>query len=253
MEIGVTKIPLYGVFFFVGMLLAACVAVILGKKRKIEFFDFLCAVVYVMIGAAVGAKALFIVVSWKEIVRLKLSLLEIIRGGFVFYGGLIGGATGLFIYGRQFKLKLTDYTDVFATVLPLGHAFGRVGCLFGGCCYGVEYDGVLSVVYESSPNYFTPLGVGLFPTQLLEAVSLLCLFCVLLVLFLKDKARGYFAPIYLGAYAVLRFVLEYFRGDAERGGFLLCSTSQWIGVALLCVAIAWSIKIKRREKSKKNE
>lgn len=248
MRIENTKIPLYGVFFFVGMSLAACAAVLLGRKRKIDFFDFLCAVVYVMIGAVLGAKVLFIAVSWKEIVRLKLSLLEIIRGGFVFYGGLIGGAIGLFIYGKQYKIKLADYTDVFATALPLGHALGRVGCLFGGCCYGVEYDGFLNVVYESSPNYFTPLGVGLFPVQLLEAAALLCLFFVLLALFLKGKAKGCFAPIYLGVYAVLRFIWEYLRGDAERGGFLMCSTSQWISVVLLCVAVVWLVKIKKRVK-----
>lgn len=248
MKIENTKIPLYGVFFFGGMILAAIIAAVLGKKKKIDFFDFLCAVVYVMIGAILGAKLLFIVVSWKEVVRLQLSLLEIIRGGFVFYGGLIGGILGIFIYGKQFKVKIADYVDVFAAALPLGHAFGRVGCLFGGCCYGIEYDGFGRVYYESSPNHFTPLGVSLFPVQLVEAFLLICLFCVLLFLVLKGKAKGKLAVIYVGVYAVLRFVLEYLRGDMERGVFLGISTSQWISIFLFLSAI---LLLARKEKTMK--
>ena len=247
MRIENTKIPLYGVFFFVGMFAAAVIAAILSKKKKIEFFDFLCAVVFVMIGAMVGAKLLFIIVSWKEIMRLHLSFLEIIRGGFVFYGGLIGGILAILLFGKTFKVKLADYVDVFACALPLGHAFGRVGCLFGGCCYGIEYDGFGHVCYCSAANVNTPLETPLFPVQLLEAFLLLCLFFVLLFLLLKGKARGKIVFVYAAIYAVLRFVLEFLRGDAERGVLWGISTSQWISLLLFAGAI-FLLFYKKKEK-----
>ena len=249
MRIENTKIPLYGVFFFLGMFAAAVVAAILAKIKKIVFFEFLCAVVYVMIGAIVGAKLLFIIVSWEEIMRLHLSFLEVIRGGFVFYGGLIGGILAILLFGKNFKVKLADYVDVFACALPLGHAFGRIGCLFGGCCYGIEYDGFGHVCYGSAANVNTPLETPLFPVQLLEACLLLCLFFALLLLLLKGKTKGKIVFVYAASYAVLRFVLEFLRGDAERGVFLGISTSQWISLLLFAGGI-FLLFWKRKEEKK---
>lgn len=227
------EIPLYGLLFFLGIGVAAIVAFILVKKRRGDVFDFVCAAVYVMIGAMIGAKLLFLVVSFKQIIELKLSFEEMIRGGFVFYGGLLGGALGLFIYGKQFKMDITDYADIFAAVLPLGHAFGRIGCFFAGCCYGIPYEGIGSICYLHSNNIFTPIGVELFPVQIVEAACLGLLFIVLIWTLLHQPKPGRVTKLYLGSYATLRLVLEFLRGDVERGGMLGLSTSQWVSLLIL--------------------
>ncbi len=243
-----TEIALYGILFFFGIGVAVILGMCLIKKREIPLFDFACAAVYAMIGAIVGAKLLFIIVSWQEIVALQLSFEAILKGGFVFYGGLIGGALGLFIYGKQFKIDMKDYIDVCATVLPLGHAFGRLGCFCAGCCYGIPYDGIGSFVYTEPTNAFTPVGVPLLPIQLIEALCLLILFEVLLLIFDKSKQKGLPALVYMIAYAVLRFVLEFFRGDIERGVLLGLSASQWISIGLLAIAfvVLWRKKILKK-------
>ncbi|MBE5756340.1 MAG: prolipoprotein diacylglyceryl transferase [Clostridiales bacterium] len=244
------EIPFYGVCFFVGILISAIIAFVLLHKRKWDKFDFLCCIAYLLIGAILGAKLLFIAVSIDTIIEYNLSFIEIMKGGFVFYGGLLGGALGVFVYGKQFKLSSIKYMDLCATVLPLGHAMGRVGCFLSGCCYGIEYDGFLSHVYHSSSNVLTPLGVGLFPVQLLEASLLLLLFVSLIIMWFKNVKTGKITVTYLISYAIMRFSLEYLRGDSERGILLGLSTSQWISVLIvIAICIYYLIKYLKNKKA----
>ncbi len=240
-------IPLYGLLFFTGIGIAAAIAgAFLIKRRNIEGWDFVCAAVFALIGAVIGAKLLALIVSWELVIQvMKLdgyTLYEkidaLMKNGFVFYGGLIGGILGFKVYGWIYKTKMSSFFDVGATVLPLGHAFGRVGCFLSGCCYGVEHHGWFSYVYTESTiaeGAVVPLGVPLFPVQLVEAACLLVLFAGLMVLFFKNKKKTPWLQTlaYACSYAVVRFVLEFFRGDKERGGFLGISTSQWISILLV--------------------
>ncbi len=247
-------VPLYGIMFYSGIIIAAVVAFLICRKKHIPIFDMVCSAVYVMIGGILGAKLLFIVVTWDSIMELFDKypaadvIYSVIKGGFVFYGGLIGGALGLFIYVKQFKLKLGVFTDLFATVLPLGHAIGRVGCFFAGCCYGMEYHGPLSYTYTVTAGT-TPLGVPLLPVQLIEAAALLLLFGALMFAYFKGKDHPFLCTkIYAIAYSVIRFVLEFFRGDKERGVALI-STSQWISIAIIVAVVAiWIVGAQLKKK-----
>ncbi|MBR6795301.1 MAG: prolipoprotein diacylglyceryl transferase, partial [Clostridia bacterium] len=213
-------------------------------------FDIVGSAVYAMIGAFLGSKLLFIIVSYEQIIEYQISLVGVIKGGFVFYGGLLGGTLGLFIYAKQFKIDFFRYSDIYATVLPVGHAIGRVGCFFAGCCYGIPHDGFLSYTYTFSVG-MTPLGVPLLAIQLIEALLLFLLFLVLLSLILLQKRRvGFCTAVYVITYAVLRFILEFFRGDKGRGVFVL-STSQWI--SLLLAVLVLVILLQRGRKRKKEQ
>lgn len=239
------QIPLYGIFFYIGIFAAGGVALLICECKRLSKFDTVASGVYAMIGAIIGAKLLFILVSWRDIIAYKVeyelslsdTLMSVIKGGFVFYGGLIGGALGLAVYVLQFKMKLSDFADIYAVVLPLGHAFGRIGCFFGGCCYGVPHDGAFSYTYTATAGT-TPLGVPLLPVQLIEAIALFILFAILLGIFLGHTQHTYLCvKIYALSYSVIRFILEFFRGDKERGGFLYLSTSQWISLVIFVLVI----------------
>ena len=239
------EIPMYGVLFWFGILAAAATAALIREKRGISGFDLAGSAIYTMIGAIIGAKLLYLTVSFVDILEYasvyELSFIEmlplVIKGGFVFYGGLIGGFLGLFIYTRQFEMELSCLLDIYATVLPLGHAIGRVGCFFGGCCYGIAYDGPFSHTYHTATGT-APIGVALFPVQLLEATCLVILFVFQLYLFIKKRdIKGITVVNYVIVYAVLRFSLEFLRGDAERGLLGTLSTSQWISIAMLLLTV----------------
>ena len=237
------EIPLYGVCFFAGIVIAALIAIPLAKKRKIEFFDLLAAAGYALIFSVLGSKLLFILVSFPQIIELQLSLIAILKGGFVFYGGLLGGFLGILLYIKLYHLE-TDIFDVCATVLPLGHALGPIGCFFAGCCYGIPHDGFLSVTYHETAG-LTPLEEPLLAIQLIEAAFLVLLFIIMVSVFHYAK-KGTSTFLYLILYSVLRFILEFFRGDTERGLYFQLSTSQWISILLFIGGCIGFLYIRRK-------
>ncbi len=247
------EIPIYGVCFFFGIIVASFVGMFLSKKRNFDFFDLASSGAYTLIGALLGAKLLFIAVSLKTIIENNIPFEAIIKGGFVFYGGLLGGAAGLLIYIKQFKISYEIF-DIYAVALPIGHAFGRVGCFFAGCCYGIPYSGFPSHVYHESIGN-TPIGVPLLSVQLIEAVGLILLFTVQIVVFFicsKTGKRGVSSALYLIIYPVMRFFLEFFRGDKERGIYFGLSTAQWISIAIFSSVILIIVfkEIKKAHKTK---
>lgn len=240
------QIPLYGIFFYSGIFIAAAVAMLICTRKKIPRYEIAYSGVYTMIGALLGAKLLFIAVTFRRIIEDDIPLEAILKGGFVFYGGMIGGAVGLIVYTKQFKMDILPFCDIFAAVLPLGHAFGRIGCHFAGCCYGIPYNGPFAQTYHVTIGQ-TPTDIPLFPVQLLEACGLVLIFSVLITVYLKIKENnGSIMLIYLFTYPLLRFCIEFLRGDSERGHFLGLSVSQWI--SLSAVAAALLLLLGRRKK-----
>lgn len=252
------EVPVYGLVSLVGLLVSGAVAFILAKKKSVDVYDLFITAVVSGLGLFIGAHLLYAVTRTGDIIS-AISLYstfdttgEFIRyiadiaSGMVFYGGLYGGLLAGFLWIRYKKHPIGLYADVFAVVIPLFHTFGRIGCFFAGCCYGVEWEhGIQGRVLNSGECELIPR----FPVQLLEASLLLLLFAVLLALFLRGKVQGKLMSVYLSVYAVLRFILEFFRGDAVRGHLLFLSTSQWISLfTLIGVGIYFFISLKKYRK-----
>lgn len=177
---------------------------------------------------------------------------EFWNGGLAYYGGLIAAsATGIWFLKRE-RFPLGKTCDAVATVLPLGLFFGRLGCFFGGCCFGTVTDARLAVSFPAysaaSEKHFRDSllsskalpSLPVHPTQLYEAAGCLALGFLLTWLHPRKRFDGQVMLVFLALYAALRFGLEYLRDD-DRGGALGLSTSQLIGLAaLLAVAWLWS-------------
>ena len=245
------EIPAYGALLCLGVAVACAVALFICRRKGTARMEIVYSAIYTMIGAFVGAKLLFLAIILPTAIREHIPFLALWMGGFVFYGGVIGGVIGLWIYGKQFREPIAPLAECFAAVLPLGHAFGRVGCFFGGCCFGKPHDGFFAYTYEAdkviSPD--TPVGIPLLPVQLIEALFLLVIFAVTLTVYLRTgKRTGYTVAVYILLYAPLRFVLEFFRYDSARG-VLLLSTSQWISLALLALVGVYLWRKRRDRKA----
>lgn len=243
--IGDFELPLYGLLAIFGMIVAVSSAVYLSPRCGLPRQDVVFSSVYVMIGIIIGAKLLYFITVLPNIIRHADLIPQnpwamLIYGfaGFVFYGGLIGGAIGMVIYCKQFHIALGPIMNVAAPSIPLMHAFGRIGCFLGGCCYGIEYHGPLSVhfpVNESAPGIEA---FPRFPVQLVEAIVEFLLFALLFYLVKKNKLKeGQGLGIYLILYPIARFILEFLRGDEHRGFLWIFSTSQWISLLLLPLGI----------------
>lgn len=237
-----TFIPYYGFCIIVGIACAFLLGYFLCEKRTLNTDDFILLDAYLVAFGFAGAKVLYIIVSFRStdfalVFRSLANFNAFISSGFVFYGGLFGVLTAIPFVKKVHHLDTNLYLPVLAPCLCLAHAFGRIGCSLVGCCHGKVTDGRLCFLYHKS--LVAPNDVKLFPVQGIESACLFAFSAVLvaLVLYSHSKKAHFF---YIGSYAVLRFVLEFFRGDTERGTLGLISTSQFISILLiLCVLAFW--------------
>ena len=154
-------------------------------------------------------------------------------GGVTFEGGII---TGLIVYIILFLIAMPNerkrifiYLDQIALCILIAHAFGRIGCFLGGCCYGKPTDSIFGMMYPTAEGW-----MKVFPTQLYESAFLFLLFFLLVFLIKKNRFQ-----IYLISYGVFRFLLEYLRGD-DRGTspFGALSPSQFMSIIMIAGGIA---------------
>ncbi len=184
---------------------------------------------WVMLAGIIGARVGFIISSWEDVyANAPMDVFKIWEGGLIFYGGLIGASLAITAVALRGKEKLLSYFDLAIAAVPFGHALGRIGCYLNGCCFGSPWNGFCAVSYpvESYPyeyhrdhlHILTPsqLGSGsafVHPVQLYEAALNLVLFAFFWHLFPRRKKDGTILALYLMAYGVIRFSMEYFRGD----------------------------------------
>ncbi len=226
------EIPFYGLLFVIGFAVAVATAIPKAKKLKLPLSEIACSGVFAGVGGILGAKLLSILTSINYIIEYDLSLIDILQNGFVFYGGLLGGALGLFVYAKVFHAPILLYYDLFAAGTALGHAFGRIGCLLSGCCYGIPSAGGFCVIYRHAIDPNTPLNTPLLPIQLIESFCLVAVYAACELAFYLGRRRGMSAAVYALSYSVMRFILEFFRGDLVRGVWGGLSTSQYISLAI---------------------
>ncbi len=235
----------YTAMLFAGVLFAAAVSLFTRRKNGLSVPDVLLAVLYTLLGGLLGAKLLFILVNIKSILASDNILLAMWNGGLVFYGGLIGGLLMLMLYSKKRGIRLMILADTLLPGAALGHAIGRVGCFLSGCCYGCETDSCLGVIYP--PGGSAPSGVPLLPVQLFEAAFLVLLSAALFAVLFRSRRRGMTVSVYLIAYSVWRFIIEFFRTD-PRGSLFGLSTSQIISIALFIAGIVMLVFILKRKK-----
>ena len=248
------KLGAYGIMVVVGFLVCSLVASRLIKRFGINMLDFGLVMICACIVMTICACLLFgltnirlIIAAFSHIGELGfeglMGILKIAFGGLVFYGGFIGGALGILIYTRfskPMRPKRDGLLDVYAVLVPLFHGFGRIGCFLAGCCYGIESEfGFTAHGNELNP---TVNDVNRFPVQLVESGCNFILFFVLLMLFKKAIMDKRLIYIYMLAYPVVRFSLEFLRGDTYRGILFGLSTSQWISIILFLFSIVMLIR-----------
>jgi phosphatidylglycerol:prolipoprotein diacylglycerol transferase len=203
-------------------------------------------VVLAMVGGAAGARIAYVCEHWSAEFAGQpfLEMLRFDKGGLMFYGGLIGAVVVAGLFLRVGKVPVMRSLDACATALPLGHAFGRVGCFLNGCCFGRACDSPISVTFPAhSPAWWEHVGAGLIgrgapeslpvlPSQLIEAAANLVLFALLVRAARRVPREGYLSGVYLVSYAVIRFCTEMLRGD-PRMSVMAMSISQFLSVAAL--------------------
>ena len=254
-EIGPLTLHTYGVLLALAFLAGLWAAGWQARKAGLNAAAIADMAVYVLIAGLVGAKLLLLVVEWGHYSRNPRELFSLVQSGGVFYGGLILAFPVAWWYARKHGLSGWTTADVLAPAVVLGQAVGRLGCFAAGCCYGRPADVPWAVTFRDEYAHRvvgTPMGMALHPTQIYESLACLAIFFALVAIAARKRFHGQVALSYVVLYAVARFVIEFFRGDAARGTVMggLLSTSQFIAILMvLAAALVVPYNLKRHRVS----
>jgi phosphatidylglycerol---prolipoprotein diacylglyceryl transferase len=230
----------YGVLAGVGFVLAFWTGSRRAAREGLPGEAIMNLAPWIIGGAIIGARLLYVINYWDEEFagRPWHRFITIGRSGLVFYGGLIGASLGTIIYCWKNRYPLWKVGDVMGPSVALGHAFGRIGCLMTGCCYGRACSLPWAIHFPPGSN--APAGVGLHPTQIYESALNFLFYGFLMWRYRHKRFDGQIFAIYLMGYAILRAFVEMFRGDYEKhyiGGILTPGQS----VSILIFAIGMGL------------
>ncbi len=298
-QLGPFEVHSYGLLAAVGFILGTWISVRLSFKENLDPGHALDLAFWCLMGGLIGSRVLYSIVNirdyWNACFDPSLpnalnrglpldeancwAIFRVWEGGLVWYGGLIGALAATYILVRLRKLNFFQMTDIGLTAVPIGHAFGRLGCLAAGCCHGRITDSPLGIHFPPDSIPYTgrmaaeqagalaaSFTLPIHPTQLYESVGELVIFGILLLVRRRRRFFGQVSLTFLMLYSVMRFTVENFRGDQVRG-FLFSwqekgvldgipytytsgiSTSQVVSIlmAAACLATLFVILKKRRE------
>ncbi len=217
-----------------------------GGRREGENPDRLVSLgLWCIVGAILGAKLLMIVRSLPDYLAAPSELwsLSTLQSAGDFYGGFIGAliAAAVFFYRHQ-EVRFWKAADLCAPAIALGQAIGRIGCFMAGDDYGKPTTLPWAVTFrdpDAAQIGGAPLGIPLHPVQIYESLVCFALFCLLVIWGRRKKFDGEIILGYTFLYAIARILLEYLRGDADRGFVFggILSTSQFLAVVFVCASV----------------
>jgi phosphatidylglycerol---prolipoprotein diacylglyceryl transferase len=240
----------YAVFFLGGFLVTLLFALKLVNRGDTSCSEE-CVwdmFIYIFIGAFLGGRigyALFynFNVFWAEPLKIFLPY-DFERGmwvgisGMSYYGGLIGTVLALYWFARAKDLNFWKIADFAAFLAPISVFFGRLGNFFNLELYGRITEKPWGMIFPQ----VVPMGVLRHPSSLYEAfLEGVVIFIVLLFLRKKMPFAGALTCIYLALYAILRFLVEFWREpDPQLGLFFNSPIGGFTLNQILAFGLFWA-------------
>ena len=281
--IGSFAVHWYGIFIGIGFLVSFRLLLSLKKYANLTTDQIYNISMIALFAGVFGARAFYVAQNWSQFSGRGLwAILNVHEGGLVFYGGFIAGFIAECIYAKwpaiRQKLGLKEkkpaegeeprkcisilaLLDILGPAMALAHAFGRISCFMQGCCFGkpapswfplaVQFPPASPAAYRY-PSLVTGGSEPVFPVQLFESAGNVLMCVILLFLLRKRKYAGTIGGIYLVLYGVMRFLLEFMRGD-HTDSILGLTPSQFIAVAIAipCGIVVFFTALKLGRKNEK--
>jgi phosphatidylglycerol:prolipoprotein diacylglycerol transferase len=234
--VGGHEIRWYGLMVALGFLVATVHWTLLGVRRgkRLDYgvdFGFL-----VMVTGMLGGRLGYVIAHPGRFLEQPGRILRFDEGGLVFYGGLILAILAVVVWARRKGEHPLDVLDFAMTGLPLGHAFGRVGCFINGCCYGAPAG--VGWATEAA-------GVLRHPIQLYEVLFNVGFYVVLNAGYSRRPRPGTLLALYLMVYPAWRIASAGWRGD-KQALWMGWQVAQWMSLALIAAGVAvWALRPRR--------
>ncbi len=203
---------------------------------------------FIFIAGFVGGKLFFYLENPMRFINNPKLMLDNFSGGFVFYGSFIVILPVVFWQLKKLKIPVLPMLDILAITTLIVHSIGRLGCFFGGCCYGKPTDAFTGIAFPKTN------GVQVHPSQLYEIMALLLIMAIIFYTKKKQQFKGQLFLLYIIFYAIARSILELFRGDKR--GFIIdnvLSHSQFIGIVFILISLFIYTKIKNKQLKRKQD
>jgi len=281
LDLGFNTIYFYeGLYFLISIAIGIYIIYKRVKKYggKIDLFDGL--VTWSIVGALIGARLSHFLFWNLDLFLSNPGIIFSLSGaGNSITGGLVGGMLGGFLFVRRKKLNYFEYFSLVSPGLLIGQAIGRIGCFLNGDAHGTATNSIFGVQFPRYgtmvPGFETEYGISssawqwsfenglvdqastvsaaLHPTQIYEMLGDFVLLGIVLWVFNKiwesDRKSPLIFFIHTGGYALLRFSLEFIRGDREFVTFANMSNLQLVLLAYGLFTIGYAIRYYKKRKA----
>ncbi len=247
--LGPVQITGFGIAMVLSFVIAQMIAESLLARRGYDPAPMGDITVAAVIGGIGGAKLYYVMLT-RDIGDLFS------RGGFVFWGGLIGGILATYLVIRAKRMTFPQVSDAVAPGLAAAYAVGRTGCWTVGDDYGLPWDGPLAVAFpEGAPpstaavmerafGVTFPPGtdpasvIAVHPTQLYQVALAMLMFGILWRFRDHKHAEGWLFGLYCILAGAERFIIEFFRAKDDRF-FGVLTMAQVIAIAFVVGGVVW--------------
>lgn len=213
--VGSFPIRAWGLMVATGIIAGTMLARRLAAREGVDsdlIYDY---IIYVVVIGLLGARLWEVVFSWQRYSANPVSALEFWSGGLSIQGSVVAGLLFTIWFIRKHGIDFWKFADILAPGLILGQAIGRVGCFLNGDAYGIPAHSWLGVIYQPGTAAYAAYGATpLVPAELMEGIGDLVILFILLWLFRRRPYKGFVALLYFVLYSLLRFTLEFWRGDS---------------------------------------
>ena len=249
LRLGIFEIRWYGLFFVLGFVAAYFMIQHLAKIKKLHLTkdDVSDYLVHLALGAIIGSRLVYVLVY--NFAFYKANPLEVFalwRGGLSFHGGLLGSLIAIYIFAKKKNIGFWTLADITAIPLAFGLFLGRIGNFINGELYGRVTSLPWGVKFQGAEGFR-------HPSQLYESAKNLFIFVSLWSIRKKELPQGSYAMFFIVAYAVLRFMVEFFREPDPQLGFIAFGLTMGQILNLVMLAVGLCILLYLRKKHKKGK
>lgn len=243
-DIGNLSLSSYSILYALSYFVSSYVFWIELKRRREKFKIFMLISLTMLLSGFGGAKVFYILINFSLRDFLEDPVHTMISSGRIYHGGFIFSVLIAFLIVKLTKRNFWIVADSAAPALAIGISVGRIGCFLNGCCLGKPTNlpwGVKFYGIDSSIN------LSLHPAQLYESITMLFIFLFLWRIRKKNYPQGYIFSIYLFAWGVERFIIEFFRITTPSPFFSL-SVAQVMSLAIVLFVVYNLVRLTKIEK-----
>ncbi|MBI3028654.1 MAG: prolipoprotein diacylglyceryl transferase [Candidatus Rokubacteria bacterium] len=239
LDLGFYQLRSYGVFVAVAILAGIWFAAREARRKGLDPAVVMDAAWPIVMAGLVGARLYYIAFSAPAYyLAHPFEIFAVWHGGLSVHGALLGGLVAGLWHIRRRKLPFWKFADVVAPGFILGQTVGQIACLLNGDTYGRPTDLPWAITF-TDPRAMAPLGVPLHPIQIYELFAYVAVFLVVWQVSGQAGRDGAVILTYAVAYGIVRFAIEFFRGDPPVVAGLVVPQAMSVLLVAGAVAVWW--------------